>query len=75
VNQLEPLDRIHLETARGWIELGNWREANEELDRVTPQLRADPDVLSVRRIVCLKAGNMELAAEIERALGAANMKL
>jgi len=75
VNRLEHSDRIHLEAAQGWIELGNWREANDELDCITPRLRAHPDVLSVRRIVCLKGGNLELAAEIERALAAANMKL
>jgi hypothetical protein len=72
---LSASDRFHLEAAQGWLELGNWKKAHEELDRVTPLLRAHPDVLFVRRIVCLKAGNLELAAQIERAIAAANMKL
>jgi len=60
-----------LDAAQGWIELGDWREANEEMDRITPQLRAHPDVLVVRWSICTKAGNWKLAAEIARALIAA----
>lgn len=35
-------DRRHLEAAEGWFELGNHLEANEELENITPQLRALP---------------------------------
>jgi len=73
--RLDGTDHVHLQAAEGWLEVGNWREANEELNCITPQLRAHPDVLTVRRIVCLKAGDLELAAEIERVLAAANMQL
>jgi tetratricopeptide (TPR) repeat protein len=61
-----------LEAAQGWIELGNWREANEELDCITPQLRAHPDVLAARWVVCSKAGNWTLALEIAGTLAAAD---
>ena len=35
---LEPPDSFHLLAAQGWLELGNHVEANEELDKITPQL-------------------------------------
>ncbi len=73
MKKLGQSDRFHLEAAQGWVELGEWREANEELDRITPQLRVHPDVLCVRWMVCFKADNLELAAEIERVLVAASM--
>jgi hypothetical protein len=38
----------HLKAAQGWIELGVWDAANEELQSITPQLRAHPDVLKER---------------------------
>ena len=41
-------DRIHVEAAQGWLALGDWSEANEELERVRPEFRAHPDVLAVR---------------------------
>ena len=30
-------DQRQLEAAEGWLELGNWSEANEELERITPE--------------------------------------
>jgi len=29
---------LHFQAAVGWLELGNWLEANEELENITPQL-------------------------------------
>jgi hypothetical protein len=45
---LEPPDSLHLQAAQGWLELGSHIEANEELEKIAPQLRAHPDVLKVR---------------------------
>jgi hypothetical protein len=45
---LEPPDCTHLEAAKGWCELHAFLEANEELEKITPQMRAHPDVLEVR---------------------------
>src|ERR1017187_3279090 len=45
---LEPPDSHHLSAAIGWLGLGNWREANEELEKITSELRGHPDVLEVR---------------------------
>ena len=38
-------DNLHLQAASGWLELGNYIEANVELEKFTPQLRVHPDVL------------------------------
>jgi tetratricopeptide (TPR) repeat protein len=61
-------DRRHLAAAEGWLELGNWHEANEELERVAPELRAHPDVLRMRVEVYSAAKKWEYAAEVANAL-------
>jgi hypothetical protein len=45
---LSQADLQHIQAAQGWLELGNYLEANEELDNVTAALRAHPDVLELR---------------------------
>ena len=65
---VQPPDSHHLSAAIGWLELGNWQEANEELEKITPTLRAHPDVLEVRWQIYAKAGKWDLAAEIAHAL-------
>jgi len=47
VSELEKIDRVHLDAAEGWIGLGNFNEANEELEQIAPEHRARPDVLEV----------------------------
>jgi tetratricopeptide (TPR) repeat protein len=65
---LEPPDNHYLSAAIGWLELGNWREASEELGRIAPALHAHPDVLWVRFQVYSEAAKWDMAAEIARAL-------
>jgi tetratricopeptide (TPR) repeat protein len=65
---LSPPDSHHLSAATGWLELGNWQEANEELEEITPELRSHPHALVVRYEICAKAGNWELAADVARAI-------
>jgi len=65
---LEPPDSHFLSAASGWIELGDCREAGAELDRITPALRAHPDVLKVRYEIHAKTANWNAAAEAARAL-------
>ena len=36
----EPPDSFHVRAAHGWLGLDNHIEANEELEKITPQLRA-----------------------------------
>jgi Flp pilus assembly protein TadD len=64
VNSLEPPDTFHLSAALGWLGLGNWQEAHEELEKITLALRSHPDVLLVRFEIYSKAGKWALAAEI-----------
>jgi tetratricopeptide (TPR) repeat protein len=68
VKSLESPDHFHLSAAIGWLELGNWQEANEELEKITLALGAHPDVLEVRFEIYSKAGKWDLAAAIASAL-------
>lgn len=65
---LTDAEQIHLDAAQGWLGLSNWREANEELDRIPPRLRAHPQVLKLRYAVYAKAERWELALEIAQSL-------
>jgi predicted Zn-dependent protease len=61
-------DQRLLTAAEGWLELGNWFEANEELGRITPEMRTHPFVLRVRWEVYAKAEKWEMAAEVARGI-------
>ena len=61
-------NNLHLEAAEGWLELGNYLEANEELEQITPQLRAHPAVLEIRYKIYAKAGRLEMAAEVAKGM-------
>jgi predicted Zn-dependent protease len=61
-------DQRQLDAAEGWLGLGNWLEANEELERISPEMRAHPFVLRVRWEICAKAAKWEMAVEIARTL-------
>lgn len=65
---LQPPDSLHLEAAHGWLELGNHIEADVELDKITPQLRAHPDVLKARWDVYATARKWETALDIASAI-------
>jgi predicted Zn-dependent protease len=63
---LQHPDLLYLEAAKGWIILGDLKEANRELDRITLPQQKHPDVLEVRFAIYSKARKwvvcMELAA-------------
>ena len=61
-------DNKHLEAAEGWLGLGNWREANEELENIRPELSAHPFVLEVRYKIFAEAKRWDEAVEIARTL-------
>ena len=65
---LEPPDIHHLRAASGWLMLGNHTEANEDLDRISPQRRGHPDVLEVRWQIYAKAEKWTACAEIANAV-------
>lgn len=58
----------HLRAAQGWLELGNHLEANDELERITPQLRAHPDVLEVRWHIYAHAKKWDACVDIASAI-------
>src|SRR5262245_4740346 len=64
-------DKIHFDAAQGWLGLGDWYEANEELERIAPPIRAHPDVLRVRHDVYAAAKKWELAAAVAQAIAQA----
>lgn len=66
--RLDPSNQAHIQDAEGWLGLGNWREANEALDSVTPSLRAHPAVLKLRYAVCASAEKWDLALDIAQTL-------
>jgi predicted Zn-dependent protease len=68
MNSLEPPDSQYLEAAQGWLDLGNPVEANEELEKISAQNRAHPNVLQVRWRIEAKAGKWEACLEIATAL-------
>jgi tetratricopeptide (TPR) repeat protein len=65
---LAPPDTLHLLAAQGWLELGNHIEANEELENITPELRAHPAVLGVRWEIYAAAKKWEATLDIAAAL-------
>src|SRR5687768_15273839 len=61
---MEPPDSIHLQAAEGWIGLGDFLAANEELDAIAPEKRALPEVLVLRGQIFKKAGKWGGCLEI-----------
>src|SRR5690349_6603907 len=54
----------HLLPAQGWIELGDWQSANDELEKVEASQRAHPYVLELRWQVYALAGKRDVALEL-----------
>ena len=65
---LEHPNSFYLIAAEGWLELGDHLEANEELERISAELRGHPDVLHVRWRVFAAARKWEAAAEIAQGI-------
>ncbi len=61
-------DSHHLRAAEGWLGLGNHLEANEELERITPQLRVHPDVLEIRWYIYAKETKWDACVDIAGAI-------
>jgi tetratricopeptide (TPR) repeat protein len=45
---LETIDQQHLDAAEGYVSLGMYEDANDELESITPDVRHVPEVLNVR---------------------------
>jgi tetratricopeptide (TPR) repeat protein len=63
-----PQDQHYLDAAEGWLGLGDHLSANEELEQITPELRAHPRVLAVRLEIYWAAKKWEACVEIASAL-------
>ncbi len=64
----EGTDAMHLQAAQGWLELGDWESANEELEEIQPQLRTHPEVLKVRIEVYVEAEQWDYVVEVAQTL-------
>lgn len=61
-------DEKWLQFARGWLDLGQWCDADEDLQKISPKMRTHPDVLRVRFHVYAMAGKWQGAFDIARVL-------
>lgn len=59
-------DKRHLTAAEGWLELGDWRQANAELEEMAPLIRATAPVLALRCRIYAAAKKCETARDIGR---------
>src|SRR5678815_1391162 len=57
-------DKRYLEAAEGWLGLGDWQAANEELDQISFETRSQPEVLEIRWQVYAYAQKWDLALQI-----------
>ena len=65
---LEPSDLHRLNAAQGWLELGDVVSASDELEEITPDMRAHPAVLAIRYEIYSKAKKWDMAVEVARTL-------
>ena len=63
-----PADLHHLQAAQGWFELGDYIEANKELENINPQFRSHHAVLEFRWQICAKAKDWIDCVDIGEAL-------
>ena len=65
---LEPPDLMSLESARGWLMLGDADAASSELERLDPAVRRHPDVLEVSFAIHCKMEDWPACMEISTAM-------
>lgn len=61
---IEPPDCHYISAASGWLGLGNWHEANDELDKVNQALQTHREVLDLRYQAWVMAAQWDSAAEV-----------
>ena len=59
-------DSFYVEAAQGWLELGNYPEAEAELNQVSTEAAAHPEVLHVRWHIKARQKNWEACIDIGR---------
>ena len=63
---IEPPDQKFFDAARGYAELGMYCDANEELEKIDPFLRAAPEVLALRIEIYRGLEKSELMREVAK---------
>jgi tetratricopeptide (TPR) repeat protein len=71
MKKLAQADQVYLDAAEGWLGLGDYLSANDELDNISASVRAHPAVLAVRYEVFAVGKKWEMAVEIARSLSIA----
>jgi len=65
---LEPPDQQHWQAAVGYVELGMFQDANDQLENIDPFNRAAPEVLAARLAIYHGLKKWELMREIAKRL-------
>jgi hypothetical protein len=68
VKPLDPPDSHHLLAAEGWIQLGDYAEAQRELEKIAPECSTHADVLKVRWRICGKTQDLETALTVAQTI-------
>lgn len=67
IKPLQPPDSFHLSAADGWLGLGDFLAATEELEKITAESRSHPDVLEIRWQIYAKEKRWEACVDIAKA--------
>ncbi len=65
---LEPPDQQYWQAAVGYVELGMFQDANDQLEKIDPFNRAAPEVLAVRLAIYRGLKKWELMQQIAKRL-------
>lgn len=65
---MSPADQHHFQAAQGWLELGDWQSANDELENIEAKSRVHPDVLELRWHIYAAAKNWSACVDIGKTL-------
>jgi tetratricopeptide (TPR) repeat protein len=65
---LEPPDQQHWQAAVGYVELGMFQDANDQLEKIDPFNRAAPEILAVRIAIYHGLKKWELMRDIAKRL-------
>jgi len=68
IQPLQAPDSLHLRAAEGWIGLGDYATASEELELISETSRAHPEVFQLRWRIYAQANNWDACLEIATAL-------
>lgn len=70
-NRMEKFDFAEarrLLAAEGWLELGDWQEAEAEVNALAAEKQSWPEILCLRFQIAAKAGQWERAVELAKAV-------